>query len=55
MQIGKQEIVRFGGLQDTCKIMLFQNSNQNVETIFRVFNKFLINQNKWHVLFCGDR
>jgi hypothetical protein len=31
MKIGRQEIVRLGGLQDTYKIMLFQNSNQSVE------------------------
>ena len=34
MQISKQEIVVFDGLQDTCKMMLFQNSHQNVETFF---------------------
>ena len=34
MQIGRQEIVVFDGLQDTCKMMLFQNTHQNVETFF---------------------
>jgi len=43
MQIGKQKIVIFDGLQGTCKMMLFQNTHQNVETFFRVFINFLIN------------
>ena len=57
MQIGKQEIVIFDGLQGICKMMLFQNTHQNVETFFffLVFINSLINWNKCHVLFFGDR
>lgn len=38
MQIGKQEIVIYDGLQDTCKMMFFENAHENVET----FLEFLL-------------